>query len=65
MGKRSAQFIRENRRNRGWTQHELATRLGLSTVTIGRWESGTVPNLLQREKLNKLFGKFDWEGGDG
>src|SRR4051794_40659502 len=37
-----AQVVRSKRLARGWTQAELAERLGLTNVTISRWEQGRV-----------------------
>lgn len=39
-------MIREAREERGWTQDELAERLGVARQTVGRWETGGgVPNI--------------------
>ena len=40
-----AEIVRNKRRARGWTQAELAERLGLTNVTISRWEGGKVEPL--------------------
>ena len=40
-----AEIVRAKRRARGWTQVELAERLGLTNVTISRWEKGRVEPL--------------------
>ena len=40
-----AEIVRAKRRARGWTQAELAERLGLTNVTISRWEGGKVEPL--------------------
>jgi superfamily II DNA or RNA helicase len=40
-----AEVVRKKRRARGWTQAELAERLGLTNVTISRWEGGKVEPL--------------------
>ena len=37
-----AEVVRAKRRARGWTQAELAERVGLTNVTISRWEKGRV-----------------------
>lgn len=36
-------LIRQCRKERGWKQHELATRCGVAEHTISCWECGTVP----------------------
>ena len=40
-----AEIVRARRRARGWTQAELGQRLGLTNVTISRWERGKVEPL--------------------
>jgi len=40
-----AAIVRAKRRGRGWTQAELAARLGLTNVTVSRWEGGKVEPL--------------------
>ncbi|HRZ55659.1 MAG TPA: helicase-related protein, partial [Candidatus Paceibacterota bacterium] len=40
-----AKIVRAKRQARGWTQAELAERLGLTNVTISRWEKGKVQPL--------------------
>lgn len=32
--------IRQARVQRGWTQHDLASRLGTTPATVSRWERG-------------------------
>lgn len=34
------QAIRDVRRRRGWSQLDLAARLGTTTATVSRWERG-------------------------
>lgn len=44
------------RRGKMLTQTEIADKLGVSQVTVGRWESGeTEPDLATIAKLAKLF----------
>ena len=44
------------RRRTGWTQHELATQLGVSLPTINRWEKGkTEPDRLGRQALEECL----------
>ncbi|MFC1906672.1 multiprotein-bridging factor 1 family protein [Chloroflexota bacterium] len=54
--------LRENvkklRKKQGWTQEDLAYRLGVSLSTVQRWESkGGKPTQLARRALEKLFNK--------
>lgn len=55
---RYGEIIRERRKGRGWTQAELAERLGTSTGTISRWEnsSSTKPGIDQINALCTLLG---------
>lgn len=44
------------RRKAGWTQEELADRLGISRQALSRWELGTaVPDTVNVVKLARLF----------
>ncbi len=50
--------LRLERERRGWSQARLAEMLGTSTLSISRWERGTVhPSPYFREKLSALFKK--------
>src|SRR5581483_8220561 len=50
--------LRQERERRGWTQSEVAERIGSTRVNVGRWEKGeTVPGPYYRQKLAELFGK--------
>jgi DNA-binding XRE family transcriptional regulator len=45
------------RRERGWTQFELALAVGVQPQTIYLWESGRrQPKVSQMRKLGKVFG---------
>jgi transcriptional regulator with XRE-family HTH domain len=56
--------LREERLQRGWSQQELADRLGTTVVTIKRWERGTQqPSAYFRVKLCTLFDKSEEELG--
>ena len=45
------------RRQRGWTQFELALAVGVQPQTIYLWESGRrQPKVSQMRKLGKVFG---------
>jgi transcriptional regulator with XRE-family HTH domain len=51
-------LLRNMRESQGWTQEELAEKIGTTGVTISRWESGiTFPNRYFRKKLSILYGK--------
>lgn len=44
------------RRRRGWSQEELASRLGVSRQSVSKWESGTsVPELERIIELSRVF----------
>jgi transcriptional regulator with XRE-family HTH domain len=50
------QLLRSARESRGWTQEELAEKIGTTSVTISRWESGvTFPSRYFRKKLSILY----------
>jgi len=45
------------RRERGWTQFELALVVGVQPQTVYLWESGRrQPQVVQMRKLGKVFG---------
>jgi DNA-binding XRE family transcriptional regulator len=49
--------IRELRRERGWTQFQLALAVGVQPQTIYLWESGRrLPQVPQLRKLGEVFG---------
>jgi transcriptional regulator with XRE-family HTH domain len=51
------QTIRELREARGWTQFELAIKVGVQPTTIYTWESGKkMPMIPQLRKLAEAFG---------
>jgi len=56
--------LKREREQRGWTQSELAERIGTTQVNISRWEkSVTVPGPYYRQKLGELFEKSIQELG--
>jgi len=56
----AAADLRTLRRQRGWNQHELARRLGVSQTLVSLWEKGTRPVPVQwLPKLHKLGLEFD------
>jgi len=53
-----AEIVRAKRLGRGWTQAELAERLGMTNVTVSRWEKGRVePSPVLWEKFLELIGE--------
>lgn len=52
LGKRLGKNIAENRKGIGWTQANVAEKLGVDTETISRFERGaSLPSLVTLEKL--------------
>lgn len=52
-----AKTIRALRRARGWTQFELALKVGVQPQAVYFWESGRrMPQVPQLRKLGQLFG---------
>src|SRR6266849_7126398 len=58
LSRSSTSRLRQERELRGWTQSEVAERIGSTRINVGRWENGlTVPSPYYRQKLGELFGK--------
>ena len=58
------QQLRAERLRKHWSQQEMADHLGVSVITINRWERGTTaPSPYFRLKLCSLFGKSATELG--
>jgi DNA-binding transcriptional regulator YiaG len=56
--KKEAIDVKTIRFKLGFTQEDLARRLGLALSTVSKWEQGvTSPSRLAREKLEKLLRK--------
>ncbi len=52
------------RKERGWSQADLAERIGVGTLEIGRWERGnSFPHPLYRQRLVETFGQSAQELG--
>lgn len=51
-----AQMITEDRLARGWTQEELAEQVGVSRVSVWRWEHGHVPSDENAARLGEALG---------
>src|SRR5260370_5545528 len=57
-------LLRDERKQRGWSQAYVAEALGITTKTVIRWELGhAVPFPYNRHKLSALFGKTAEELG--
>ncbi len=56
--------LRAAREDRGWTQADVAERIGSTSVNVSRWENGiTFPGPYYRTKLCELYHKKFWELG--
>src|SRR2546421_1452384 len=56
--------LRHERELRGWSQADLAEKVGCDTKTVGRWENGDrLPRPYHRQALCELFGKNAEEFG--
>lgn len=52
-----ADKIIENRKKNGWSQEELADRLGVSRQSVSKWEGAqSVPDMKRIVQLSELFG---------
>lgn len=52
-----ADKIIEERKKNGWTQEDLAQKLGVSRQSVSKWESaGAIPDLKKIIQLADLFG---------
>lgn len=50
--------LRLERERRGWSQSDLAEKVGCDTKTVGRWESGEgLPRSYHRQALAQVLGK--------
>lgn len=50
--------VKELRKKNGWTQEDLARKMGVTLSTVQRWEKqGGRPNRLPRREIIKLLRK--------
>jgi tetratricopeptide (TPR) repeat protein/transcriptional regulator with XRE-family HTH domain len=50
--------LKHERELRGWSQEDVAERIGAASLSVRRWEHGTsFPNPYFRQQLSSLFGK--------
>jgi tetratricopeptide (TPR) repeat protein/transcriptional regulator with XRE-family HTH domain len=56
--------LRDARTEQGWSQQDLADKIGTTSINISRWENGsTFPSPYYRQRLSKVFGKTPAELG--
>ena len=47
--------LKKLRQTRGWSQEDLARKIGVSFATVNRWENGkTKPSRLAQEKVKQV-----------
>ena len=52
-----ADKIIENRKKNGWSQEELADKLGVSRQSVSKWESAqAIPDMKKILQLSEVFG---------
>src|SRR5690348_17703290 len=57
-------LLKQVRLERGWSQQEVADRIGTNVQNVSRWERGSVkPEPYAQQKLSELFGKSPKELG--
>lgn len=55
--RRVGRRIRQARQRQGWTQTELARRMGVAEGQVNKWENGRVmPNPRNLERLGRTLG---------
>ena len=50
-----AEELKKLRQQQGWSQEDLARKIGVSFATVNRWENGkTKPSRLAQEKIKQV-----------
>ena len=53
--KNIAEELKKLRQQQGWSQEDLARKIGVSFATVNRWENGkTKPSRLAQEKIKQV-----------
>ncbi len=64
QGRDFQSILKNERAGRGWSQAEVARKIGSDPKTVGRWERGvTFPGLYMSQQLSTLYGKSIQELG--
>lgn len=50
-----AKIISDVRKEKGWTQTELARKMRVSTNSISKWEKGSEPSMESKRKLKRVL----------
>ena len=59
-----SRILSQERKQRGWTQEELARKVGVDVKTVKRWErGGSIPRPYARQVLSKVLDKSIQELG--
>lgn len=57
-----AQFLKQTRQDRGWSQREFARRAGVTHATLNSWESAkTTADTKNLEKIANVLAMPAWE----
>ena len=55
MNNNTAEIVKAIRKKHGWTQADMARKLGVDVGTISRWERSTAqPSQLAKRQLDRL-----------
>ena len=64
VGGETMENIKQLRENKGYTQMDLAVKVGVSLTSVRMWEKGvSTPKPENKEKLEKVLDAKGWLGG--
>ena len=64
LSRRSNSRLKQERERRGWSQSDIAERIGTTQINVSRWENSiTLPGPYYRQKLAEIYGKSIQELG--